>query len=39
VVAYTCNPSTQEAEQEDGEFKASLGYIAIPYLNRQTKKK
>jgi hypothetical protein len=27
LVADTCNPSTWEAEEEDGEFKASLVYI------------
>jgi hypothetical protein len=26
VIAHYCNPSTQEAEAKDHEFKASLGY-------------
>jgi hypothetical protein len=30
VVVHTCNPSTWEARQEDGEFKDSLGNIARP---------
>lgn len=26
MVALSCNPGTQEAEAENGEFKASQGY-------------
>jgi hypothetical protein len=35
MVAYTCNPSTQEAEAGDREFKANLGYIVRPYLKKK----
>jgi hypothetical protein len=30
VVVHTCNPSIGRLGQEDGEFEASLGYIARP---------
>jgi hypothetical protein len=36
MVTNTYNLSTQ---QEDQEFKASLGYTARPYLKKQRKKK
>jgi hypothetical protein len=35
---HTCNPST-EAEEEDGECKESLGYIADTVLKKQKEKK
>jgi hypothetical protein len=32
------NPSTQDAEEEDCKFKASLGYIARPCVKKQKTK-
>jgi hypothetical protein len=37
-VTHICHSSTWEAEQEDFEFEASLGYLVSPYLKRQPKK-
>jgi hypothetical protein len=37
VVAHACNSSTPEAEQENGEFEASLEYIGTPYLKSSNK--
>jgi hypothetical protein len=36
VVAYNSNPSTPEQRQEDQKLEASLGYMARPYLKKQT---
>jgi hypothetical protein len=33
-VVHAYNHSTQEAEQKDPEFEASLGYIVGPYLKK-----
>jgi hypothetical protein len=30
MVVYACNPSTWEARQDDYEFEANLGSVAIP---------
>jgi hypothetical protein len=39
MVVHTCNPSTWEAEAEDLEFKASLGYRVKPYLKKPKENK
>lgn len=31
TVVCTCDPSICRMKQEDGQFKASLGYMARPY--------
>lgn len=37
MVVWSCNPSTQEAEQEDGEFfKVKLNYINKQEFYRKT---
>jgi hypothetical protein len=38
-MVHICNPSTQEVEKENQEFKASLDYIARLYLRKTLKKK
>jgi hypothetical protein len=38
VVEASYNPSTQEAEAEDCEFKISLGYMVRPCLKKQKNK-
>jgi hypothetical protein len=38
-VVHAYKPSTQEAEEEDCEFKDSLGYMARPYFKTKTKTK
>jgi hypothetical protein len=32
MAAHICNPNLQEAEAEDGKFKASLGDLARPQI-------
>jgi hypothetical protein len=39
MMVHICNPSTQEVEKENQEFKASLDYIARLYLRKTLKKK
>jgi hypothetical protein len=39
VAVHTWNLSTWEAEQEDHEFKVSLGYTVRPCLKKKKKKK
>jgi hypothetical protein len=34
MVAHTCNPSTQEVETGDYEFKVSLRYTLKPCLKK-----
>jgi hypothetical protein len=36
-VVYVCNPSTWEADTEDPEFEANLGYIARLCFKNKTK--
>lgn len=36
LVVPNCNPCTQEAKAEDGEFGASLGYTGKPDLSATT---
>jgi hypothetical protein len=38
VVVHVCNPSIQEAEKEDFEFKARLGYTGRSYLKAKQNK-
>jgi hypothetical protein len=35
MMVHICNPSTQEVEKENQEFKASLDYIARLYLKKE----
>jgi hypothetical protein len=35
-MVYTCNPSTWEAEAEDSEFEAVLGYTVRLFQNTHT---
>jgi hypothetical protein len=37
MLAHTCIPNTQRLMQKGHEFKASLDYITILCLNKQTK--
>jgi hypothetical protein len=37
MLVHACNPSTQEAEAENYEFKASLSYIVKPCINKREK--
>jgi hypothetical protein len=39
VAVHTWNLSTWEAEQEDHEFKVSLGYTVRPCLKKKKKRK
>jgi hypothetical protein len=32
MVVHSCNPRTQEVQQEEHKFEAILGYIVRPYL-------
>jgi hypothetical protein len=38
TVVHACNPSTQEARQEDLELKANLCYTARPCLKKKKKR-
>jgi hypothetical protein len=39
VVVYTCNPSTQEAEQKGVEAEASLIYIMRSWLRERERER
>jgi hypothetical protein len=34
MLAHACNPNTWEAEEEDSEFKVSLGHTVNSYLQK-----
>jgi hypothetical protein len=34
MMVYTCNPSTLEAEEDNQEFEANLGYTARPLFQK-----
>lgn len=39
VMVCTCNPASKRLRQKDGEFQASLGYIASYYLEKKNPNK
>jgi hypothetical protein len=39
VIVHAWNPSSWGLKQEDYEFQASLGYIAMPYFKKLKKKR